>query len=224
MTPIDPLKFLAPIGLSRVIEMTGGESPIDDEAGDDDLDTERHRQHLRHSERFAEWIGKQDVRDLGPNAAGCRIGPIYITWPDRLPGLVTWSGQQSLKKIVARWALLAAKCTGDIYEFTAAETGVTGIDPATAVTTLDVGFSLNALKIPIVQRVGLELLAIIGLESLPLVSWPRERKHARSCGLIHDGICYRLVVEHREGYYYRWTMMVRGDEVEAVEPKECETQ
>jgi hypothetical protein len=49
-------------------------------------------------------------------------------------------------------------------------------------------------------RPGVELLAIFGLETVPLVSFG-----PRSCGFVHGGRLWRFSVEARDGgYAFRW--------------------
>ncbi len=49
-------------------------------------------------------------------------------------------------------------------------------------------------------RPGVELLTIVGLESVPLVSFG-----ARDCGFVHGGRVWKFAVENREGgYFKRW--------------------
>jgi hypothetical protein len=129
-----------------------------------------------------------------------------VTWPDRLPGLVTWSGQQTLPKLIAaRQGAIKASLAGgdgdrDPLTLTAALPGASGIDPLACVDAIDAGFSPGRLGILIEQRPAVELLAVLGLEQVPLVSF-----EARSCGFIHDDVLWRFAVEAREGgYYHRW--------------------
>jgi hypothetical protein len=49
-------------------------------------------------------------------------------------------------------------------------------------------------------RPAVELLAVVGLEAVPLVSFG-----PRLCGFVHDGQLWRFEVEGRSGgYAYRW--------------------
>lgn len=139
----------------------------------------------------------------------------WITWPDRVPGLKTWAAQSTLPKIIAAHQRRLAACQpGDLFEArsvyrTGKNEGPSGFDPGTCRDSIDIGFSPSAHGMDIVCRPGIELLAIVGLESLPLVSFgPRE------CGFIHEDQTWRFRVEPREGgYFYRW-----GD-VEALTSK-----
>ncbi len=78
--------------------------------------------------------------------------------------------------------------------------GHSGIDSLCCPNALDAGFSPAALDMPVAYRPALELLAIIGMEFVPLVSFG-----ARECGFVHDGRVWRFAVEPRDGgYRYRW--------------------
>jgi hypothetical protein len=142
-----------------------------------------------------------------PGAMGVRwMRP--ITWPDRVPGLVTWSGKQTLPRLIcdAQAALRAAR-TPDLIEARAARKGVSGLDPSVCHSALDVGFSLAVQGIPVVQRPGVELLAIVGLETVPLVSFER-----RVCGYLYEGRIWRFSVERRgEHGYHQWGSVALDD-------------
>lgn len=197
---INPVTFLGQIGFEI---LRGAPSPLDEELADAD-----------YARAMAE-AGARDSRHVGdilrsepPKPAPFGDGMLWlgrtITWPDRVPGLVTWSGQQTLAKITrTRQAALGDSPIDDILSFASPVTGVTGLDPVTSRDPVDIGYSPNALGMAVEQRVGCELLAIIGLESLPLVSFAR-----RVCGLIHHGVVWRFVVSARAGgYYHRWGLM-----------------
>lgn len=129
-----------------------------------------------------------------------------LTWPDRVPGLKTWGGQSTLAKIIAaHQRRLKADDTPDLFAVrgvyrTAKSEGPSGIDPRPAQDSRDVGFSLAQLGMDIGCWPAVELLAVLGLESVPLVSFgPRE------CGFIHAGRVWRFDVEERAGgYAFRW--------------------
>jgi hypothetical protein len=136
--------------------------------------------------------------------AGVRWGRRTITWPDRVPGLVTWSGQQNLAKvIIARQRALGAAAIDDLFAHRVPMKGASGLDAQSCPDALDMGFSTHALGMEVMQRPAVELLAIIGLETLPLVSFgPRE------CGFLHGRRLWRFAVEARDGgYYYRWAAL-----------------
>ncbi|ADG70106.1 hypothetical protein Plim_4299 (plasmid) [Planctopirus limnophila DSM 3776] len=150
-----------------------------------------------------------------PNRSGCKW-IIPITWPDRVPGLVTWTGQMTLPKIINGMidALKKAKDVEDIRAFQAPMTGATGFDLRTAIEPLDAGFSLDKLGMPIMRRVGLELLGIIGLQTLPLVSLG-----GRKAGVIYRGKMYQFPVLPRSGgYYHKWGNVTEMEIEEYIPP------
>lgn len=126
---------------------------------------------------------------------------VPITWPDRVPGLKCWAGQVTLPKIIAKLqAAVRTQPDGDLFELRAPIKGASGIDALSCPSAIDVGFSVNALGMAVVQRPAMEMLAIYGLETLPLVSFA-----AHECGFIHDGFIWRFPVEGRgDGHYRRW--------------------
>jgi hypothetical protein len=142
---------------------------------------------------------------------GDRLGCTYVrplTWPDRVPGLKCWSGQMTLAKTLAKLRDALEDCEEpDLFAARAAMLGTSGFDAGSSRDAIDIGVSPNALGMEVVQRPGVELLAVIGLETVPLVSFgPRE------CGYLYDGRVWRFAVELRDtGYLHRW------GEVRAVE-------
>lgn len=201
---IDPLILLARVGFDEILADIGG--PTDPAWADEDdqaaMDAAAEVARLSDHIRVRDALIDTKPRPRGANSSGVQwVRP--ITWPDRMPGFVTWSGQMTLEKTVKKWQAEIKKAT-DLYTHTVYAVGSSGFDPLTTQSALDIGFSPAALLMPIQQRPGLELLAIVGLETLPLVSWPRRKSHVRECGFILDGIVYRMPVEHREHYYYRW--------------------
>lgn len=88
----------------------------------------------------------------------------------------------------------------DLFAIEIALAGTSGIDPRTAVDPIDAGFSLHATDTLVYQRAALELLAIIGLQQVPLISFG-----SRWCGFLHGGRVWHFRIEMRAGgYYARW--------------------
>lgn len=163
--------------------------------------------------RADHWRVKAILGDIG--ATAIRNGvclrspwfePMNITWPDRLPDLKTWAGQQTLDKIVAKLVQAISQAEGDnLFSLRMPMKGATGFDSLSCPDAIDCGFSPAALDMEVVQRPALELLAIIGLESLPLISFGH-----RQCGFIHGDLTWRFPVEPRDGgYYHRWGNLSR---------------
>ncbi len=126
-----------------------------------------------------------------------------LDWPNRLPELVTWSGQQTLAKIIAtRQKALGKKPIDNLFSFSAPLSGASGMDPLSAdIDARDVGFSANALGMKIIQRPAIELLTIVALEAVPILAMPGKR-YAFSV----DTVQWEFGVESRAGgYYKRWT-------------------
>lgn len=159
------------------------------------------------AERESAAVDNATVRTLllesGPepvaNYNGVRWLGRTITWPDRVPDLKTWAGQQTLPKIIAKLQAMLKGAAGDLYAARAFGKGASGMDALSCQGDIDIGFSPNALQMDVQQRPGLELLAIVGLESVPLVSFGRL-----ICGFIHDEKLWRFKVESRGQYYGRW--------------------
>ncbi len=129
-----------------------------------------------------------------------------ITWPDRVRGLVPWAGQQSLSRIIsARQKLLrAVSDDADLFQVKAPIVGASGLDPWSAPISMETGFSTSKLGMAIMCRPAIELLAIVGLESVPLVSFSW-----RDVGFVHAGDVWRFDVEKRDGSYSRWSSRLR---------------
>lgn len=131
-----------------------------------------------------------------------------ITWPDRVPGLMTWGGQQMLAGLIRETQRMLREglraCPQDtpldLLTLRVARVGTSGLDALSCPDPLDIGFSPAALGMPTQQRPGVELLAIVGLETVPIVSFARRR-----CGFLHAGRIWQFPVERRGEYgYHRW--------------------
>lgn len=133
---------------------------------------------------------------------------VDITWVDRVPALKTWAGQVTLARIIKKsQRILPTSGERDLFKMSETLQGTSGIDGLVCPDTLDVGFSTNALLIPTLQRPAIELLAIIGLETVPLISFAKDK-----CGFIHDQKVWRFPVESRTGgYFKRWGLLTQED-------------
>ena len=193
----EPVDYLAAVGYWHVLG--DAQSPVADEDDPGSWESARAADHRLVRERLTAEKPEQRSGDKQGIAS-----PFRITWPDRMPGLRTWSGNQTLAKLIAKMqsALTIealSEAGNDLATVCVPLKGTSGLDRSAAQTALEMGFSANELDMPIYQRVAVELLAIIGLETLPLVSWD-----TRKCGWIHDGRLWRMTVEHRIEGYYRW--------------------
>lgn len=148
---------------------------------------------------------------------------MVLSWPDRVPGLKCWAGRSTLPQIITQRRAALRKWDGktSLLEWTTFPAhkskgakdkgtdpdeedmregkGHSGIDSYPCVNALDAGFSPHAVGIPVAYRPGLELLAIIGIETVPLVSFAPRR-----CGFVHAGKVWRFAVEDRDGDRKKW--------------------
>lgn len=205
-------EYLARVGYDYLIDMASGPTlPWDED--DPDACAEAV---ARDDERIRDRMRAATLAQYKNTAGVSWIIP--ITWPDRVPGLVTWAGRMTLCSIIERRvASLPVAGPIDLMEYEAtlvsaaelaakpksqvkdAIPGMSGLDSRSCVGSLDAGYSLRDLGIPIIIRPALELLAIIGLETLPLISYgPRE------CGFLHRGRAWRFTCHPRSGGYYHY--------------------
>lgn len=77
--------------------------------------------------------------------------------------------------------------------------GHSGIDSYPCVNSRDAGFSPYETGIMVAYRPAVELLAIIGIETVPLVNFGK-----RDCGFVHAGKVWRFPIEDRDGDRKRW--------------------
>lgn len=194
----EPVDYLATVGYWHVLH--GRATPVADE---DDPESVADAMRTDHRIVF-DRLKEHDAEPRGADKDGAKWGPWRCYWPDFVPGLKTWAGRLTLAMIIAKYQsslTLAslAEADGNLMRVAVPLVGVSGLDRHAAGNAVDIGFSPNDLGMPVYQRVAVELLAIIGLSTVPLVSWD-----TRECGWMHDGKVWRMTVEHRAGYYYRW--------------------
>lgn len=203
----EPVDYFAQVGFFWLLDQIGGPSDPDydwSEELDSDVRCRKAREDYLAArkvdhQRIADWFraAKVTPHQFGD---GCKIGNVHINWPERIPATKTWSGNQTLAKIVlARIEELPARVS-DIMVTEAALTGPSGLDRRTAVTALEAGFSTAKTKTKIVTAIGKELLGILGLESLPITVYPD-----RSLEYVASGVRYRFRREERGDYYGRWS-------------------
>lgn len=134
--------------------------------------------------------------------SGVRLASVMdITWPDLVPDLKTWAGQQTLDKMINKLASAVRDSKeNNPFSLRMPIRGATGFDSLSCGDAIDIGFSPAALDMEVMQRPALELLAIIGLEQVPIICFGK-----RVCGFIHDEKVWQFPVEARDGgYYHRW--------------------
>lgn len=202
---ISACEYLAQVGYTWLL---GSPHQPADEDDADAIAEARQRDHDLVIERLLETKAEARVYESRGVNWICEV-----TWPDRVPGLITWSGQQTLPKLIAARQAAASESLGfedqarNPLTLTAALSGASGLDPQACVDAIDAGFSISKLGVLIVQRPALELLAVLGLEQVPLVSFA-----ARSCAFVHNGTLWRFDVHAREGgYYHRWGELRAAD-------------
>jgi hypothetical protein len=204
---MDTCEQLARIGYAALLADRGGPT-VPEWADEDDAEA------VAAAAEVARLADHAKLRDVLVHAkpeprAGELLGAKWvrlITWPDRVPGLKTWAAQSTLPKIIkAHQSRLREADANDLFEAkghyrTSKGEGPSGLDALTCQGAIDIGFSPSRLGMDIQCRPAVELLAIVGLETVPLVSFgPRD------CGFLHGGCVWRFTVEQREGgYFYRW--------------------
>jgi hypothetical protein len=208
----EPCEWFAQVGFFAILDRIGRADPDYDwsEDGGEEAEHEAYLAARRSDhQRVADWLRGVEVSPI-PNHDGADIGGIRCYWPDRIPGLKSWSGNQTLAILSRkRQAALPAVVT-DVLECEAPITGASGIDRCSATTALEDGFSVDALGMKRMARVGMELLAIIGLETLPITVHPDQ-----SLSYEVDGVRYAFRAEPRGDYgYRRWGSAERVPETE----------
>lgn len=198
-----PCEHFALIGKAWILERIGQSEPTTDWSLEGGYESDHDKYvaaRLRDEQRIADWLREQKPKEI-PNRNGMDFGDLRIMWPDRVPALKAWAGQQTLAKITkARQKLLKDEIM-DVMAFEAALSGTSGIDASVATTALEDGFSADALGMERVTRVGMELLAIVGLNTIPITVYPDGK-----IGYDHEGWHWVFRNEKRNEYYWRWGM------------------
>lgn len=184
-------EYLARVGFAHLLGRDA--TPVDDYADDEEREAARLADHAIVRERL---LSAEPTPSYDDGARWI----IPITWPGRVPRLKTWAGRQTLAAIIAdHQEAIAASGERDLYRLITFGTGPSGVDSRPCSTALDDGFSRNDLLVKISIWPAVELLAIVGIETLPLISFG-----GREIGFAHDGRLWRFRSEPRTGYYSRW--------------------
>lgn len=202
----DPAEYFAQVGYHWLLDRIGRSDPDYDwsEEGGDDDDRQKFlaARRLDH-QRVADWLRAAEVKDH-PHCHGCKIGDVRIAWADRVPALKTWAGQQTLAKLVKIRQKALPKKVEDVLACKAPIRGSSGLYKPCATTALEDGFSVDVLGMDRVTPVGMELLAIIGLETLTITVYPDG-----TLGYDADDSRWVFRIENRNDYYGRWGMAER---------------
>lgn len=198
----EPAEYFAQVGFRWLLERIGRAEPDHDwsEEGGDESDRQRFLEARRlDHQRIADWLRDADVSPI-PNRNGTNFGGVRVMWPDRVPALKVWSGQQTLPKLINQRQQALPKQVSDVLACKAAISGSSGLHKPCATTAIEDGFSVDALKMKRVTLVGMELLAILGLETLPITVHPDGHR------LGYEGAGQRWIfsIEDRNDYYGRW--------------------
>lgn len=193
-----PHEYFAQVGYHWLLEHIGGMSEPNHDWSDE-IDTEARCEQARADylaarkadhQRVLDWLRAAEVKPR-QNYDGCIIGGVLIAWPDRIPRLKTWAGNQSLAKIVKNYIAALPKTTRDVLAIEAPIKGSSGLDRGTATTALEDGFSVSELD--------MDRITAIGLETLPITVYPDRR-----LGYDAGGSRWIFEREDRNDYYGRW--------------------
>lgn len=125
-----------------------------------------------------------------------------IDWPIHLPELKVWAGGASLESMVKgrRAALHAAgglPVGTALREWLLPYPTMSGLDPRSAKSSLDIGFSPSRAGIPIMTYVADELLAVVGLQLATIIRYGRKE-----FGYVDpDGQWWKFRIETREQHH-----------------------
>lgn len=203
----EPLDYFAQVGFFALLDHIGGPTQPDYDWSRDTED-ERQQEEARRlycearrtdHQRLTDWLRRAKVTPR-QHYDGCRIADLRLYWPDRVPRLKTWSGHQSLARLASDRIKALPPDVPDLLTVAAPLQGASGLDRMAAPTSLETGWSANDLLIPTVTRIGAELLAMIGLERLPITIYP-DLVMEYTAG----GARWRVQREDRDGYYGRWS-------------------
>lgn len=129
-----------------------------------------------------------------------------IRWHERAPWIVTWGGRQTLSGLIAKRIEALPDESDDLLTAAAPITGMSGLDAAhSSMTARDIGFSPDAIGMPILTRVGAELLTIYAIDHLDIITTSTGQ-----WGVLVDGMWWRGDCVRRGTYYHAWTMMRRA--------------
>jgi hypothetical protein len=155
---------------------------------------------------------KAGADDAGPKEKIMDIAGHGVRWHLALPELKIWAGQATMETLVSG-RIAALHEAGDLpddtrlLDWTIPYRTMSGLDPRTAATSIDIGFSPAALGMDMSTYVAAELLAVLGMELSPLLRYGREEYGYQD--MHGDWWAFRVV--ERESYHRMLTMSERRD-------------
>ena len=228
-----PCEHFALIGLEAVLNQIGRSEPIDDLS--EELDSEQASREMREAyaaarkadaEAVLEFLRSADSPRPLSHGDGAQWAGFILNWPDRVPSLKVWSGNQTLAKIIRerQKAILTAKpmpaheCSFPrqpepvrwLMSHIAPLKGASGLDRLSARTAIEMGFDPAGMFRE--TRVAIELLAIIGAQHVAFIPYDFRR-----IGYIYDGYHWSMRIEKRGDYYGRWQSCERFSRCDACE-------
>jgi len=159
--------------------------------------------HVLHAIRGPEVKDRKKTKPAeGETEAPVTIAGHRIDWHLYLPELKIWAGGANMESLTKgrRHALHQAgnlPIGVSLREWRLPYPTMSGLDPRTAATNLDIGFSPAKLGMSISTYVADELLAVLGMQLAPIIRYGR-----REFGYVDPhGHWWKFRVEDREGYH-----------------------
>lgn len=137
------------------------------------------------------------------------LAGVRIDWHLALPELKVWAGKANMLTVTSRRLAALWECEPDgsrLLDWTVPLKTASGLDARIQTDPIDVGFSLAALGMKIMTFAAAELLAIIGLQTSPIVRWSKENYGYADA----TGQWWRFrVLDRSDGYHRKFTMSER---------------
>jgi hypothetical protein len=203
----EPAEWFAEVGYHAILKEIGKTQP--DYDWSEELDsTEGCKQaradylaaRKRDMERVIDYLRTAEVRPMH-HRDGAMFGTRRLAWVDRMRSLKTWAGPQTLAKLIESRQKAMKGDIVDAMTFEAPMSGASGFDRrvGAARPALENGFSVDETGMKSMTLVALELLAVIGLETIAL-SVQTDGAFIYEAG----GKRWRFKTESRNDYYGRW--------------------
>lgn len=208
-----PCEHFARVGydaIAATIEIDAS-YPHDEDADDWDARVRQWRDGRVLAVLIGERPKSRKEREVDPDAKepSVSLAGHRITWPVGLPELKIWAGRATLETLVddrrAKLHETPMPVGTTLYDWVAPYKTMSGLDPRTASTALDIGFSPAKLGMEIDTYVASELLAVVGMELGPIIRYGRKEY-----GYFGpDGGQWTFSVVERDGYHRMLTMSQR---------------